>query len=142
MIHSWNYITLVNLFVSQKALIESQNSITSYIVLILFLMCFHGFLYFQKQCMDCLRYFCTECVIRRFDRILSCDNCSMLSRRPLIRSQILQMRSKYLRQYLMAKKVSIRGCIGNTLKLNFLILLLIIFIFTFYITKIFVWTLE
>ena len=71
------------------------------------------FSYFQKQCMDCLRYFCTECVIRRFDRILSCDNCSMLSRRPLIRSQVLQMRSKYLRQYLLAKKVSIRGCIGN-----------------------------
>jgi hypothetical protein len=63
--------------------------------------------------MDCLRYFCTECVIRRFDRILSCDNCSMLSRRPVIKSQILQMRSKYLRQYLLAKKVSVRGCIGK-----------------------------
>ncbi|XP_014209861.1 E3 ubiquitin-protein ligase RNF34 isoform X2 [Copidosoma floridanum] len=76
----------------------------------------------KKQCMDCLRYFCTECVIRRFDRILSCDNCSMLSRRPLIRSQILQMRSKYLRQYLLAKKVSLRGCIEKEDLVNLLII--------------------
>ena len=64
--------------------------------------------------MDCLRFFCTDCVIRRVDRVLSCDNCSMLSRRPLIRSQILQMRSRDLRQYLVAKKVSVRGCVGKT----------------------------
>ncbi|OXU25940.1 hypothetical protein TSAR_003498, partial [Trichomalopsis sarcophagae] len=76
----------------------------------------------KKQCMDCLRYFCTECVIRRIDRILSCDNCSMLSRRPLIRSQILQMRSKYLRQYLLAKKVSLRGCIEKEDLVNLLII--------------------
>ncbi|KAL7294023.1 hypothetical protein TKK_0012593 [Trichogramma kaykai] len=75
----------------------------------------------KKQCMDCLRYFCTECVIRRFDRILSCDNCSMLSRRPLIRSQVLQMRSKYLRQYLLAKKVSIKGCIEKEDLVNLII---------------------
>ncbi|XP_011494711.1 PREDICTED: E3 ubiquitin-protein ligase RNF34 [Ceratosolen solmsi marchali] len=76
----------------------------------------------KKQCMDCLRYFCTECVIRRFDRILSCDNCSMLSRKPLIKSQILQMRSKYLRQYLLAKKVSVRGCIEKEDLVNLLII--------------------
>ncbi|XP_058805269.1 E3 ubiquitin-protein ligase RNF34 [Phymastichus coffea] len=76
----------------------------------------------KKQCMDCLRYFCTECVIRRFDRILSCDNCSMLSRRPLIKSQVLKMSSKYLRQYLIAKKVSIRGCIEKEDLVNLLII--------------------
>lgn len=100
----------------------------AYIVTLMFFFFFWNniyrfFLFFfrslQKQCMDCLRYFCTECVIRRFDRILSCDNCSMLSRRPLIRSQILQMRSKYLRQYLLAKKVSLRGCIGELLKFHY-----------------------
>ncbi|KAJ8680247.1 hypothetical protein QAD02_016034 [Eretmocerus hayati] len=86
--------------------------------------CFIKFSLFKrkKQCMDCLRYFCTECVIRRFDRVLSCDNCSMLSRRPLIRSQLLQMRSKYLRQYLIAKRVNIRGCIEKEDLVNLLII--------------------
>ncbi|XP_032667891.1 E3 ubiquitin-protein ligase RNF34 isoform X2 [Odontomachus brunneus] len=65
----------------------------------------------KKQCMDCLRYFCSECVIKRLDKVFTCDSCSMLSRRPLIRSQIRQMRSKDLRQYLVAKKVCIKGCI-------------------------------
>ncbi|XP_076165663.1 E3 ubiquitin-protein ligase RNF34 isoform X2 [Ptiloglossa arizonensis] len=65
----------------------------------------------KKQCTDCLRYFCSECVIKRPDKTLNCDSCIMLSRRPLVRSQILQMRSKDLRQYLVAKKVSIKGCI-------------------------------
>ncbi|XP_054011590.1 E3 ubiquitin-protein ligase RNF34 isoform X1 [Hylaeus anthracinus] len=65
----------------------------------------------KKQCSDCLRYFCSECVIKRMNKILSCDSCSLLSRRPLIRSQIMEMRSKDLRQYLLGKKVSIKGCI-------------------------------
>ncbi|XP_017755290.1 PREDICTED: E3 ubiquitin-protein ligase RNF34 isoform X2 [Eufriesea mexicana] len=65
----------------------------------------------KKQCMDCLRYFCSECVIKRLDKILSCDSCNMLSRRPLIRSLIVQTRSKDMRQYLLAKKVPIKGCI-------------------------------
>ncbi|XP_033219699.1 E3 ubiquitin-protein ligase RNF34 [Belonocnema kinseyi] len=75
----------------------------------------------KKQCMDCLRFFCTDCVIRRVDRVLCCDNCSMLSRRPLIRSQILQMRSRDLRQYLVAKKVSVRGCVEKEDLVNLLI---------------------
>uniref|UniRef100_A0A0C9RF28 Rffl_1 protein n=2 Tax=Fopius arisanus TaxID=64838 RepID=A0A0C9RF28_9HYME len=65
----------------------------------------------KRQCKDCLRFYCADCVIRRGDRVLSCDNCSMLSRRPLIRSQILKMKSKDLKQYLVAKKVSVRGCV-------------------------------
>lgn len=68
--------------------------------------------YFQKQCMDCLRYFCSGCVIKRLDKILSCDSCNMLSRRPLIRSLIIQMRSKDIQRYLLAKKIPIKGCIG------------------------------
>lgn len=65
----------------------------------------------KKQCVDCLRHFCSECVIKRLDKILNCDTCNMLSRRPLTRSLIVQMRSKDIRQYLLAKKVSIEGCI-------------------------------
>lgn len=65
----------------------------------------------KKQCSDCLRYFCSECVIKRSDKVLSCDSCSLLSRRPLIRSQIVQICSKDLRKYLLAKKIPINGCI-------------------------------
>ncbi|KAH0560321.1 E3 ubiquitin-protein ligase RNF34 [Cotesia glomerata] len=74
----------------------------------------------KKQCKDCLRFFCTDCVIRRGDRVLSCDNCSMLSRRPLIKSQVLTMKSKDLKQYLMAKKVSLRGCVEKEDLVNIL----------------------
>lgn len=65
----------------------------------------------KKQCSDCLRYFCSECVIKRLDKVLSCDSCCLLSRRPLIRSQIVQICSKDLRKYLLAKKIPINGCI-------------------------------
>ncbi|CAK9822940.1 E3 ubiquitin-protein ligase RNF34 [Anthophora retusa] len=65
----------------------------------------------KKQCMDCLRYFCSECVIKRLDKIFNCESCNLLSRRPLIQNQIMQVRSKDLRQYLLAKKVPIEGCI-------------------------------
>ncbi|KAK0174710.1 hypothetical protein PV327_010447 [Microctonus hyperodae] len=74
----------------------------------------------KKQCKDCLRFYCTDCVIRRGDRVLSCGNCSMLSRRPLIRSQVLQMKSKDLKQYLIAKKVSLRGCVEKEDLVNIL----------------------
>lgn len=65
----------------------------------------------KKQCADCLRYFCSECVIKRLDKVFTCDSCGLLSRRPLIRNQIRQMRSRDLRQYLVAKKVSVKGCV-------------------------------
>ncbi|KAG5319065.1 RFFL ligase, partial [Acromyrmex heyeri] len=65
----------------------------------------------KKQCVDCLRYFCSECVIKRFDKVFTCDSCGLLSMRPLIRNQIRQIRSRDLRQYLVAKKVSVKGCV-------------------------------
>ncbi|KAL0131754.1 hypothetical protein PUN28_002951 [Cardiocondyla obscurior] len=65
----------------------------------------------KKQCVDCLRYFCSECVIKRLDKALTCGSCGVLSRRPLIRNQIRQMRTRDLRQYLIAKKVSVKGCV-------------------------------
>ncbi|XP_024945175.1 E3 ubiquitin-protein ligase RNF34 isoform X2 [Cephus cinctus] len=76
---------------------------------------------FSKQCMECLRFFCTNCVVRRVDRLLSCDNCRTLSRRPLIRSQVLQMRSRDLVQYLDAKKISMRGCVEKEDLVNLLL---------------------
>ncbi|KAF7989067.1 hypothetical protein HCN44_007377 [Aphidius gifuensis] len=74
----------------------------------------------KKQCKDCLRYYCADCVIRRGDRVLSCDNCSMLSRRPLIKSQVLKMKTKDLKQYLIAKKVSLSGCVEKEDLVNIL----------------------
>ncbi|XP_043283382.1 E3 ubiquitin-protein ligase rififylin [Venturia canescens] len=74
----------------------------------------------KKQCRDCMRFFCTDCVIKRGDRVLSCDNCSMLSRRPLVRSQVLKMRTKDLKHYLTAKKISLRGCVEKEDLINIL----------------------
>ena len=65
----------------------------------------------KKQCMDCSRHFCSKCVMKRLDNMLSCHSCTVLSRRPLIRSQIMQMCAKDLRRYLLAKQVTTKGCI-------------------------------
>ncbi|KAF7414616.1 hypothetical protein HZH68_003105 [Vespula germanica] len=76
----------------------------------------------RKQCTGCLRYFCSECLIKRIDKTFNCENCGMLARRPLIRSQIMQMRSRDLRQYLIAKKVSIKGCVEKEDLVNLLLI--------------------
>ncbi|XP_076638330.1 E3 ubiquitin-protein ligase RNF34 isoform X1 [Colletes latitarsis] len=65
----------------------------------------------KKQCTDCSRYFCSACVIKRLPKTLNCTSCGILSQRPLLRSQIMQMRSKDLLRYLLGNKVSIKGCI-------------------------------
>ena len=39
------------------------------------------------------------------------SQCCMLSRRPLTRSLIVQIRSKDIQRYLLAKKIPIKGCI-------------------------------
>ncbi|KAI4495427.1 hypothetical protein M0802_008641 [Mischocyttarus mexicanus] len=76
----------------------------------------------RKLCTSCLRYFCSECLIKRIDKTFNCENCGMLSQRPLIRSQIRQMRSKDIRQYLLAKKVSIKGCVEKEDLVNLLLI--------------------
>ncbi|XP_043255616.1 E3 ubiquitin-protein ligase RNF34 isoform X2 [Colletes gigas] len=65
----------------------------------------------KKQCTDCSRYFCSACVIKRLHKTLNCTSCGILSQRPLMRNQIMQMRSKDLLRYLLGNKVSIKGCI-------------------------------
>lgn len=65
----------------------------------------------KKQCIECLRYFCSECVIKQSDKTISCGSCSVLSQRPLSRSQVIQMRAKDLYHYLLTKRVSVKGCI-------------------------------
>lgn len=76
----------------------------------------------RKQCKECSRYFCPECLLKRFDKMFYCESCGMLARRPLIRSQIMQMRSRDLRQYLIAKKVSVKGCVEKEDLVNLLLI--------------------
>lgn len=76
----------------------------------------------RKQCTGCLRYFCSECLIKRIDKTFNCENCGVLSQRPLIRSQIMRMRSRDLRQFLLAKKVSIKGCVEKEDLVNLLLI--------------------
>ncbi|XP_048508634.1 E3 ubiquitin-protein ligase rififylin isoform X2 [Athalia rosae] len=72
--------------------------------------------------MDCLRYYCTNCLTRCGDRRLNCDKCCILGQRPLIRSTLLEMRSKDLQHYLNAKKISTRGCVEKEDLVNLVIL--------------------
>lgn len=74
----------------------------------------------KKQCTDCLRYFCSDCLIKRPQKIFNCDSCSVLSRRPLMRIQVSQMRPRDLRQYLVAKRVSVKGCVEKEDLVNLL----------------------
>ncbi|KAK2582647.1 hypothetical protein KPH14_004926 [Odynerus spinipes] len=76
----------------------------------------------RKQCMGCLGYFCSKCLIKCIDKTFNCENCGMLARRPLIRSQIMQMHSRYLRQYLIAQKISIKGCVEKEDLVNLLLI--------------------
>ncbi|XP_046744592.1 E3 ubiquitin-protein ligase rififylin isoform X2 [Diprion similis] len=75
----------------------------------------------KKQCTDCLRYYCTNCMTRSADRKLNCEKCRLLSQRPVIRSNLLEMRSKDLHRYLMAKKISTRGCVEKEDLVNLII---------------------
>ncbi|XP_046597743.1 E3 ubiquitin-protein ligase rififylin isoform X2 [Neodiprion lecontei] len=75
----------------------------------------------KKQCTDCLRYYCTNCMTRSADRRLNCEKCRLLSQRPVIRSNLLEMRSKDLHRYLMAKKISTRGCVEKEDLVNLII---------------------
>ena len=81
---------------------------------------------FQKQCCDCHRYYCGQCLSifnagsttspllqRIVGRNLKCMICKALSKRPLMRSHLQQFRAKELQSYLMSQNVSTRGCVGK-----------------------------
>ncbi|KAJ4439461.1 hypothetical protein ANN_07585 [Periplaneta americana] len=90
----------------------------------------------ERQCSICQRYYCSHClplgqnggsnsgtsVLARFtDKKLKCSKCEVLTARPLIRSQLRQLRVKDLQLYLTSQQVSTRGCVEKDDLVNLLI---------------------
>ncbi|XP_069703006.1 uncharacterized protein [Periplaneta americana] len=90
----------------------------------------------RRQCSVCQRYYCSHClplgqnggsnsgtsVLARFtDKKLKCSKCEVLTARPLIRSQLRQLRVKDLQLYLTSQQVSTRGCVEKDDLVNLLI---------------------
>lgn len=63
----------------------------------------------KKSCNECHRYFCVNCIAKtKF-----CQNCSILVARPLIKDDLLKLRTSTLITYLQSKKIPTTGCVGN-----------------------------
>nr|CAD7401258.1 unnamed protein product [Timema cristinae] len=88
----------------------------------------------KKQCGVCQQYYCRDCLghtdnngsttslMARFsDKKLKCSRCKVLTARPLIRSELQQLRAKDLQQYLTSQHVSTRGCVEKDDLVNLLI---------------------
>ncbi|XP_038116079.1 mucin-5AC [Culex quinquefasciatus] len=64
----------------------------------------------KKCCAECRRLFCRSCLERRDERIL-CQNCLVLTKRPLSKVDLGQLKVKELIFYLQSKHISTSGCV-------------------------------
>ena len=68
----------------------------------------------QKLCHECKNYFCNACINR--DSVTSqrtCVRCKVLLSRPPIRADLMDLRVKDLRSYLVSKRVNTKACVGE-----------------------------
>ncbi|XP_061400741.1 serine-rich adhesin for platelets [Musca vetustissima] len=65
----------------------------------------------KKSCSDCKRYYCHSCLVSTRKHSLLCDRCLLFSRRPLQRSDLVQLKTKDLIFYLQSKHISTAGCV-------------------------------
>ncbi|CAO1316390.1 unnamed protein product [Diamesa hyperborea] len=71
----------------------------------------------KKSCNECHRYFCVNCIAKtRF-----CQNCSILVARPLIKDDLLKLRTSTLITYLQSKKIPTTGCVEKSELVNLII---------------------
>lgn len=88
----------------------------------------------KKLCNICLRHFCNHCLspqlgpnaansvlARLTDRRHICATCLVLTARPLCRLQLRRLKVKDLQHYLMAHRISTRGCVEKDDLVNLLI---------------------
>ncbi|XP_064648290.1 E3 ubiquitin-protein ligase RNF34-like isoform X3 [Lineus longissimus] len=68
------------------------------------------FLKRKKLCCVCQNNYCTACVIRDQGGLRTCNKCRILSSRRLSRSELMQLKIKDLRQYLLMKNITMDGC--------------------------------
>ncbi|XP_073848266.1 uncharacterized protein [Musca autumnalis] len=65
----------------------------------------------KKSCSDCKRYYCHSCLVTTRKHSLLCDRCLLFNRRPLQRSDLVQLKTKDLIFYLQSKHISTAGCV-------------------------------
>lgn len=75
----------------------------------------------RKQCSECRRYYCKYCVMRKANKHINCENCAVLTSRPLNKTQLLKLKAKDLQVYLANKQVSTKGCIEKEDLVNLLL---------------------
>lgn len=65
----------------------------------------------KRSCSDCKRYYCHNCLVNTRKHTLLCDRCILFSRRPLLRSDLVKLKTKDLIFYLQSKHISTAGCV-------------------------------
>uniref|UniRef100_A0A182PHV1 RING-type domain-containing protein n=1 Tax=Anopheles epiroticus TaxID=199890 RepID=A0A182PHV1_9DIPT len=74
----------------------------------------------KKSCYECHRLFCRNCLAKREERFL-CPNCTILTKRPLSRIDLAQLKVKDLIFYLQSKHISTSGCVEKDDLINLVI---------------------
>lgn len=74
----------------------------------------------KKCCAECRRLFCRNCLEKRDERIL-CQNCLVLTKRPLSKVDLGQLKVKELIFYLQSKHISTSGCVEKDDLINLVI---------------------
>uniref|UniRef100_A0A1B0A9E8 RING-type domain-containing protein n=1 Tax=Glossina pallidipes TaxID=7398 RepID=A0A1B0A9E8_GLOPL len=64
----------------------------------------------KRSCGKCKRYLCSDC-LKGSRKIPICEICQLFSKRPLLRSDLMDMKSKDLIFYLQSKHISTAGCV-------------------------------
>lgn len=64
----------------------------------------------KKPCTECKRLFCTNCLVKKKERII-CERCLVFTKRPLSKTELLALKPKDLIFYLQSKHISTDGCL-------------------------------
>ncbi|XP_055625074.1 uncharacterized protein LOC129767859 [Toxorhynchites rutilus septentrionalis] len=79
-----------------------------------------GLIVRKKSCNECRRLFCRNCLEKRGERIL-CSNCLILTKRPISRVDLGQLKVKDLIFYLQSKHISTSGCVEKGDLINLIV---------------------
>lgn len=64
----------------------------------------------KKPCTECKRLFCTNCLVKKKERII-CERCLVFTKRPISKTELLALKPKDLIFYLQSKHISTDGCL-------------------------------
>lgn len=64
----------------------------------------------KKPCTECKRLFCTNCLVKKRERII-CERCLVFTKRPISKTELLALKPKDLIFFLQSKHISTDGCL-------------------------------